>query len=351
MRGTLPRADHRRGAARFIPARAGNTAYQHNNPERARVHPRACGEHPSAPWLSSGISGSSPRVRGTPRARGCTAPARRFIPARAGNTQWEAVDHSSAAVHPRACGEHFNHISQDSPERGSSPRVRGTRSPSPRTCAPIPVHPRACGEHLSAVSQERITFGSSPRVRGTPHNHSDGTAGRAVHPRACGEHTSLPLPLAQPNGSSPRVRGTLPSACAGDRTGRFIPARAGNTASRRVSSARKTVHPRACGEHTGHWPLSWGPNGSSPRVRGTLCRRGWCCPARRFIPARAGNTQVAGPGTKAMPVHPRACGEHPIPAPTTTRSAGSSPRVRGTLFLQIADFTMEISLPLRYRSW
>ncbi len=55
------------------------------------VHPRACGERDWRRRFSRRSSGSSPRVRGTPRALGPDRPLKRFIPARAGNANWWAI--------------------------------------------------------------------------------------------------------------------------------------------------------------------------------------------------------------------------------------------------------------------
>ena len=70
--------------------------------------------------------------------------------------------------------------------------------------------------------------------------------------------------------------------------------------------------------------------GSSPRVRGTLTRGiGDAC-GERFIPACAGNARLhRGPVTK-RPVHPRVCGERHFGSGRSFRLPGSSPRVRGT---------------------
>ena len=233
--------------------------------------------------------GSSPRVRGTQSSGVARHRPCRFIPARAGNTPMGGLQYRVVS--------------------GSSPRVRGTRDPTGElmhderfiparagntywlvlACEDIAVHPRACGEHAPALGPARICTGSSPRVRGT---------------------------RCRPQSLRPRSR--------------FIPARAGNTAAPPATTARSTVHPRACGEHLGrHAPLGL-LRGSSPRVRGTL-RPPWLVrPACRFIPARAGNTLLRGQASIDEAVHPRACGEHGVVDHVNVTSVGSSPRVRGT---------------------
>src|SRR3546814_9445388 len=70
------------------------------------------------------------------------------------------------------------------------------------------------------------------------------------------------------------------------------------------------VHPRVCGEQDAHLHDFAVACGSSPRVRGTAVQPGACFPARRFIPACAGNRYLV---RKA-----------------DTTACGSSPRVRGT---------------------
>ena len=152
----------------------------------------------------------------------------------------------------------------------------------------------------------------------------------AVHPRACGEHDEPHRGRRHHGGSSPRVRGTRRPRSPRRTRRRFIPARAGNTTGVLSRRARRTVHPRACGEHAApSWRAAPWP-GSSPRVRGTRDARRRHRLPERFIPARAGNTAarrgVPAPGA----VHPRACGEHSEELTAASEGAGSSPRVRGT---------------------
>ena len=137
---------------------------------RRAVHPRVCGELIFSPIDHTRQFGSSPRVRGTPRCvchRDATPPVHprvcgelhdarsrrqtglRFIPACAGNSRSTTTPKSGVS--------------------GSSPRVRGTRPPSvavlvaPRfipacagnsssrrtRCVRRSVHPRVCGELLA----------------------------------------------------------------------------------------------------------------------------------------------------------------------------------------------------------
>ncbi len=70
--------------------------------------------------------------------------------------------------------------------------------------------------------------------------------------------------------------------------------------------------------------------GSSPRVRGTLELRLGRRGSIRFIPACAGNASSASGSWTLTAVHPRVCGERLTPFAHRIESYGSSPRVRGT---------------------
>ncbi len=152
----------------------------------------------------------------------------------------------------------------------------------------------------------------------------------SVHPRVCGEHQRGRADLGYPVGSSPRVRGTLQPHQNSPFFLRFIPACAGNTTSSPCAPAAPTVHPRVCGEHDCINRFNNRPNGSSPRVRGTLGKALNDPSIGRFIPACAGNTDHPAITASQHTVHPRVCGEHRSMAASRTRTAGSSPRVRGT---------------------
>ncbi len=169
VRGTLLQPCGWNLHSRFIPTRAGNTPSVSTTITNGTVHPHACGEHDMSKHMLKNVFGSSPRVRGTPCNVSLLIPGIRFIPTRAGNTDFWSILDFSDSVHPHACGEHLLHLRGGIRCGGSSPRVRGTLPPKRRkelqvrfiptragntfltTFAPArnAVHPHACGEHLS----------------------------------------------------------------------------------------------------------------------------------------------------------------------------------------------------------
>ena len=134
--------------------------------------------------------------------------------------------------------------------------------------------------------------------------------GRRDHPRVCGEHrlTCRGEPLRL--GSSPRMRGTHQTSVAQSYCRGIIPAYAGNTIKAVDTSGASRDHPRVCGEHICADNLSAVSAGSSPRMRGTLVSilRNHATP--RIIPAYAGNTMSRIHRTAGTRDHPRVCGEH-----------------------------------------
>ncbi len=254
---------------------------------------------------------------------------------------------------------------------GSSPRVRGTLRNARLyrggerfipACAGNavtvalfmfvgPVHPRVCGERRPVRRARGLSGGSSPRVRGTlgGFGRRVGTArfipacagnavlrcldlrNNTVHPRVCGERTQGPVPGDPPHGSSPRVRGTPPSRARGCPCRRFIPACAGNADGVIQTEPHPAVHPRVCGERRDPRGADGRSAGSSPRVRGTPPISEFAPDDGRFIPACAGNAPTPRPLASTSTVHPRVCGERDLLHHALQRGFGSSPRVRGTL--------------------
>ena len=112
----------------------------------------------------------------------------------------------------------------------------------------------------------------------------------------------------------------------------IIPAYAGNTTAAAALPLMLEDHPRVCGEHQ----ACGGPTdlsaGSSPRMRGTLRGGKGRARERGIIPAYAGNTGIGEIVIDAVEDHPRVCGEHLKLAECAQVGRGSSPRMRGTPF-------------------
>ena len=396
-RGTRWGWDPGLAAVRFIPARAGNTAPTATSPSTSPVHPRSRGEHVQHAVVGGSIGGSSPLARGTPAVHPRRGPARRFIPARAGNTRSGTGGPMQRSVHPRSRGEHICHTTSTAAYPWFIPARAGNTPRRPRPCAPRTVHPRSRGEHPDFMRGMCTTAGSSPLARGTPPrgapsvlggrfiparagNTSDVSLYRcsgAVHPRSRGEHMASPITTPTATGSSPLARGTrddgegadarlrfIPARAGNTMRGsgahrddhgssplargthpprpdrgphpRFIPARAGNTSVGCSKSPKTTVHPRSRGEHDGTRRSNDQIIGSSPLARGTPRTFGNSSISRRFIPARAGNTAGHVARVRGWPVHPRSRGEHSTIPLLVASASGSSPLARGTRASRLA---------------
>ena len=152
----------------------------------------------------------------------------------------------------------------------------------------------------------------------------------AVHPRVCGEQIPHIVVFCLFGGSSPRVRGTVGDIAAGAQVPRFIPACAGNRVLLLNHYVSPPVHHRVCGEQQLRVGILRTMSGSSPRVRGTVQVPHQKPPVARFIPACAGNSLPSQQPARPKTVHPRVCGEQRNTKSVSVSSVGSSPRVRGT---------------------
>ena len=126
MRGTPSSSSCVSHLVGIIPAYAGNTADKMIYRATVRDHPRVCGEHgfyghPLEAWL-----GSSPRMRGTRTHRHDQRQRQGIIPAYAGNTRLRTSHGGACRDHPRVCGEHDRNVDNQWALTGSSPRMRGT---------------------------------------------------------------------------------------------------------------------------------------------------------------------------------------------------------------------------------
>ena len=212
---------------RFIPACTGNASALSPSWPASSVHPRMCGECAVSAITAACRFGSSPHVRGTPCEDDGSVPARRFIPACAGNASRPAAGSRPCAVHPRMRGERPGSPFDRRGEDGSSPHARGTRRVSHRCRADSRFIPACAGNAGPCAG----------RLRGI-----------AVHPRMRGERISLAIDEEVKVGSSPHARGTLHIVSVDLGGNRFIPACAGNAAHHAHNPSLDSVHPRMRGE-------------------------------------------------------------------------------------------------------
>ena len=113
------------------------------------------------------------------------------------------------------------------------------------------------------------------------------------HPRIRGEHDSLSTEKFRARGSSPHTRGARWPPGRRRRFPGIIPAYAGSTGLKWLTSKLTSDHPRIRGEH---WPRTFQTldnSGSSPHTRGARPGRDRQVEAGRIIPAYAGSTIVA----------------------------------------------------------
>ena len=212
------------------------------------------------------------------------------------------------------------------------------------------VYPRWRGEHAVMAIGHAAGGGLSPLARGTP-NGSDvrrlryrfipagagNTATRCsnepfdpVYPRWRGEHSTTAEGMKNLGGLSPLARGTLSLRSGRRLRNRFIPAGAGNTVFRTSRGLLGPVYPRWRGEHLlWRWRTEY-RCGLSPLARGTQINAVFVAFTGRFIPAGAGNTCADRPASQLHSVYPRWRGEHSQRPASRTKSGGLSPLARGT---------------------
>ena len=187
----------------------------------------------------------------------------------------------------------------------------------------------------------RIIPADAGSTGAVPLHHADSED----HPRGCGEHSRGLCMARARSGSSPRMRGArMRRPTPGEYMG-IIPADAGSTRCKSPVPIPRGDHPRGCGEHVDAIPLSQRLPGSSPRMRGARVEVNPLVQRHGIIPADAGSTrnQVRRPSIRWD--HPRGCGEHVIMAVDTRAVCGSSPRMRGALWIKAGKLLSKGIIP------
>ena len=130
-------------------------------------------------------------------------------------------------------------------------------------------------------------------------------------------------------GSSPLARGLPVISRKNMAAYGIIPARAGFTASRVLSTTWGWDHPRSRGVYVAPKSVPVGNRGSSPLARGLPELTGRSVGDRRIIPARAGFTIIDHSNPSAAWDHPRSRGVYSITVLMPSQTDGSSPLARG----------------------
>jgi len=97
---------------------------------RRMVHPHACGELKPCASVFAINFGSSPRMWGTRQPPMLPRQSARFIPTHVGNSTSPASSSGTTSVHPHACGELGGTGVDSRALTGSSPRMWGTPLPT-----------------------------------------------------------------------------------------------------------------------------------------------------------------------------------------------------------------------------
>ena len=213
--------------------------------------------------------GSSPRMRGARSPAVADGQVAGIIPAYAGSTRARPCRPPSGGDHPRVCGEHCQRKGLAMAVKGSSPRMRGAL-----------VRGLHLGRHLGII----------PAYAGSTRRSSTTSTTCWDHPRVCGEHDGLDPDDKEDGGSSPRMRGAPGDALRTNVGQGIIPAYAGSTHDYARAMQLHKDHPRVCGEHIRNQQDLGDGEGSSPRMRGALDGNRNVLLARGIIPAYAGST-------------------------------------------------------------
>ena len=168
-----------------------------------------CGENRHRAASIPARHGSPPRVRGKPAPAAPVSPICRITPACAGKTKKRGAAVGVYADHPRVCGENALREHLLGVVYGSPPRVRGKRQhflhlgharritpacagktrSSSRYCSTAADHPRVCGENFRPHLFPRRFHGSPPRVRGKRAMRTASRSSSRITP-ACAGKTS-----------------------------------------------------------------------------------------------------------------------------------------------------------------
>ena len=239
-------------------------------------HPRSRGVYRLEVSQGFCAAGSSPLARGLPGRCGFCGLRIGIIPARAGFTGKVWVLRLTYRDHPRSRGVYPFRPAAVQFKVGSSPLARGLHVASVRLSLDLRIIPARAG-----FTRTRTGI----------------TRGRRDHPRSRGVYCEGRPGLGHVSGSSPLARGLLRTDGPLLGADGIIPARAGFTMMRAITSSSWRDHPRSRGVYDQVDLPEKGHPGSSPLARGLRGLNDRSPRVPRIIPARAGftNTKVSLP--------------------------------------------------------
>ena len=152
---------------------------------------------------------------------------------------------------------------------------------------------------------------------------------RGDHPRICGEKKLAEFNDENGEGSPPHMRGKGNLYCfVTDRDG-ITPAYAGKSSPVLSIMPGTWDHPRICGEKPMMCPSSARSSGSPPHMRGKALLLEWGRGAAGITPAYAGKSVCIVPEVQRTGDHPRICGEKLRSQAMRNWQTGSPPHMRG----------------------
>ena len=175
MRGKERLLHRKQRVTRITPAYAGKSACTTWRTCAPRDHPRVCGEKAYSSVIAGSLWGSPPRMRGKGTRDLAHCALNGITPAYAGKRMYALASGQRARDHPRVCGEKNYHLPDQLPGGGSPPRMRGkaVRLPLPAVGGRITPayagkrcwcgfsgclggdHPRVCGEKTKKIPSHR----------------------------------------------------------------------------------------------------------------------------------------------------------------------------------------------------
>ena len=281
-----------------------------NTPRHLEDHPREYGENVRAVSRIYKGRGSSPRIRGECSQCTIARVTARIIPANTGRIPPPWGGRSPRQDHPREYGENAIPAFPQSPEPGSSPRIRGESLCECR------------GKMINGIIPA-----NTGRINASTAHHQRPWD----HPREYGENQAGVESDEIAVGSSPRIRGELEPADSCVHGIGIIPANTGRIVKNPQYRIENQDHPREYGENLETLSASYPYGGSSPRIRGEYQTQRRTRTNRGIIPANTGRISSVHDRVSSLPDHPREYGENEACHFAVCDAPGSSPRIRGEL--------------------